>query len=72
MKLPFLLLALIPLSFAFADDARPAAIPLWSQDAPDSEARAVEPEKIDGSNVHNVHNPSITPFSPTKDATASR
>ncbi len=69
MKLPSLLLALIPLPFAFADELRPAEIPLWRQCAPGSEARAAESEKLDGSNVLNVHNPSITPFIPTKDAT---
>lgn len=42
----------------------PAAIPLWPQGAPGSEARAAEPEKTEGSNVVNVHNPSITPYVP--------
>lgn len=42
----------------------PAAIPLWPQGAPGSEARASEPEKIEGSNVCNVHNPSLTPYVP--------
>jgi acetyl esterase/lipase len=63
-----LVLPLVPITFALADD-RPAAIPLWPHGAPGSEARAAEPEKIDGNNVLNVHNPSITPFVPTKDAT---
>ncbi|MGV3663374.1 MAG: alpha/beta hydrolase [Prosthecobacter sp.] len=49
----------------------PAAIPLWPQGAPGSEARAAEPEKTEGSNVVNVHNPSITPFIPAKDATGT-
>lgn len=51
---------------AFADEP-PAALPLWPQGAPGSEARAAEPEKLDKSNVTNVHNPSITPFLPATD-----
>jgi endo-1,4-beta-xylanase len=42
----------------------PPAIPLWSGGAPGSEARANEPEQLNGSNVSNVHNPTITPFLP--------
>ncbi|WP_218280121.1 alpha/beta hydrolase [Verrucomicrobium spinosum] len=38
----------------------------WS---PGSEARRSEPEKLDGSNVSNVHNPTITPYLPAKDNT---
>jgi len=45
----------------------PAAIPLWPSGAPGSEARAAEPEKIEGSNVCSVHNPTITPFVPDAD-----
>ncbi len=51
----------------FADP--PAAIPLWEKGAPGSEARAQETETKEGSNVGNVHNPSITPFLPEKDNT---
>ena len=40
----------------------PAAIPLWPNGAPGSEKRVSEQEKIDGTNVSNVHNPTITPF----------
>jgi acetyl esterase/lipase len=47
----------------------PAAIPLWPKGAPGSEARAGEVEKVDGTNVTNVHNPSITAFIPAVDAT---
>lgn len=46
----------------------PAAIPLWTHGAPGSEKRAAEKEKVDGTNVSNVHNPTITPFLPAKDA----
>ena len=49
--------------------AQPEALPLWPHGAPGSEARVAEPEKQDGSNVMNVHNPSLTPFIPTTGAT---
>lgn len=42
----------------------PPAIPLWPQGAPGSEARRTEAEQLDGSNVSNVHNPSLTPYVP--------
>ena len=45
----------------------PAALPLWPHGAPGSEARVAEPEKLEGTNVTNVHNPSITPFLPAPD-----
>ena len=45
----------------------PAALPLWPNGAPGSEARRDEAEKIDGANVSNVHNPTITPFVPAAD-----
>lgn len=60
-------------SFAFATAAprlsaeSPAAIPLWPGGAPGSEARKDEPEKIEGSNITNLHNPSITPYLPDPD-----
>ncbi|MCE9519506.1 MAG: alpha/beta hydrolase [Verrucomicrobia bacterium] len=69
MKLPALILPLFSFTFALADDLRPAEIPLWSKGAPGSEARATEAEKIKDGDVSNVHNPSITPYIPTKDAT---
>ena len=49
----------------------PMAIPLWKKAAPGSEARAAEVESQDGSNVGNVHNPSITPFIPMKAASGT-
>ena len=64
---PLLLLSAL-CAFSSAADL-PAAIPLWPHGAPGSEARVNEPEKTDGSNVTNVHNPTITPFIPTSDAT---
>jgi len=69
MKGFFALLSLLPLIGLAADG--PAAIPLWEMGAPGSEARTSEPEKQEGSNVVNVHNPSITPFIPAKDATGT-
>ena len=45
----------------------PPAVPLWPAGAPGSEARAAEPEKIEGSNVCNVHNPTLTPYIPAAD-----
>jgi acetyl esterase/lipase len=45
----------------------PPALPLWPHGAPGSEARVAEPEKVEGTNVTNVHNPSITPFLPAPD-----
>ena len=49
----------------------PAPILLWEAGAPGSEARRGEAEKLEGSNVGNVHNPSITPYLPTKDVTGT-
>lgn len=45
----------------------PAKISLWPNGAPGSEARQSEPERSEGSNVFNVHNPSITPYLPSKE-----
>ncbi|MCC6509196.1 MAG: alpha/beta hydrolase [Pirellulaceae bacterium] len=48
--------------------AEPEPIPLWEKGAPGSEARKLEPEKIDQTNgkfdVTNVHNPSLTAYLP--------
>lgn len=65
----FLLLSVFSSHLLWADLPKdlPAAIPLWTQGAPGSEARAAEPEKIEGSNVCNVHNPSLTPYVPAAD-----
>lgn len=45
----------------------PQAIPLWPKGAPGSEARVAEAEIVEGTNVCNVHNPTITPFVPAAD-----
>lgn len=61
-----ILLAALLSSVAAAElpENLPPAIPLWPSGAPGSEARTAEPEKIEGSNVCNVHNPTITPYLP--------
>lgn len=64
------ILALLPLLAPAAE--KPAAIPLWANGAPGSEARKDELEKIEGGNIVNVHNPSITPYLPAaEDATGT-
>jgi acetyl esterase/lipase len=62
---PLLASLFLPLGLCAADT--PAALPLWAHGAPGSEARAAEPEKIEGSNVCNVHKPTITPYIPAAD-----
>ena len=56
---PLILLATLLSPLAAAN-----SFPLWPNGAPDSEARATEPETLEGSNVCNVHNPSLTPYLP--------
>ncbi len=68
MKSLFLLVSLVFTTVAPRLSAEtPAAIPLWSGGAPGSETRKDEPEKIEGSNITNVHHPSITPYLPDPD-----
>lgn len=45
----------------------PSEIPLWRDGAPGSEARKDEAEKVEGTNITNVHNPSLTPYLPDAD-----
>ena len=63
----FLLTAVVHLQAA----EQPQSLPLWREVAPGSEARKGEPERLEGSNVVNVHNPSITPFIPARNATGT-
>tara|TARA_A100001391_G_C5074896_1_gene279017 strand:- start:387 stop:1250 length:864 start_codon:yes stop_codon:yes gene_type:complete len=42
----------------------PQQIPLWAEGAPGSVDRMHEPEKWQGTNLTNVHHPSITPYLP--------
>lgn len=67
---PLLLAALLLSSTAFAAELPknlPPAIPLWHAGAPGSEARRGEAEQVDGTNICNVHNPTITPYVPASD-----
>ncbi len=56
---PLILLATLLSPLAAAEP-----LPLWPNGAPGSEARATEPETLEGTNVCNVHNPSLTPYLP--------
>jgi len=58
------LAAFAPLHAADLPKDLPAAVPLWPQGAPGSESRAAEPETIEGANVCNIHNPTLTPYVP--------
>lgn len=60
-----LALAIAPLHAAAPTD-RPI-LPLWPEGAPGSEARKAEPEKIVGSNVSNIHQPTLTVYLPPKE-----
>jgi acetyl esterase/lipase len=47
--------------------AEPLVVPLWSAGAPGSAARMAEPEKIVGTNVSNIHHPSLTVYLPARE-----
>jgi acetyl esterase/lipase len=49
-----------------AADSRPI-VPLWANGAPGSEARKSEPEKVNASNVSNIHHPTLTVYLPPRD-----
>lgn len=66
--MPTLRFALLAFSLAlplagFAADSRPI-VPLWAIGAPGSESRRAEPEKIAGTNVSNIHQPTLTVYLP--------
>ena len=42
-------------------------IPLWPNGAPGSEARKDEPEKVAGTNISNIHQPTLLAYLPPKD-----
>ena len=66
---PTAFLALCLLAFDCAYAAAPAnPLPLWPEGAPGSTARRQEPEKVTGSNVSNIHHPSLTPYWPEASA----
>jgi endo-1,4-beta-xylanase len=69
LRLPVLVAAALFSVTSLAGAGEPAAIPLWPDGAPGSELRRDEAEKQEGSNVTNVHQPTITPYLPVKDAT---
>ena len=61
----FALSVLSVVQLAAADDH--PVVPLWLNGAPGSEARKDEPEKKSGSNVNNVHFPTLTVYLPAKE-----
>ncbi len=61
---PFVLLVVLAALALPQVQAEPAPLPLWPEGAPGSEARQDEPEQIEGTNITNVHDPSITPYLP--------
>ncbi|TWT95651.1 alpha/beta hydrolase [Neorhodopirellula pilleata] len=61
------LLLFVSLAIPVAADDVPTKIPLWADGAPGSINRMNEPEVVEGSNVTNVHHPSITPYLPAAD-----
>lgn len=56
-------LAFFALTTVLAAENRPV-IPLWPNGAPGSEARKHEPEKVAGSNVSNIHQPTLIAYLP--------
>ncbi|MEQ1841598.1 MAG: alpha/beta hydrolase, partial [Verrucomicrobiales bacterium] len=62
-KKSILLVLLSAINLVNAADL-PVSLPLWAEGAPGSEARKDEPEKIDKSNITNIHHPSLTPYLP--------
>ena len=62
LAVAFVLLA-STLAHAAASTNRPI-IALWPNGAPGSEARRTEPEKMVGSNVSNIHQPTLTVYLP--------
>jgi endo-1,4-beta-xylanase len=60
-------LAFALLSVVALRAANPVVVPLWPAGAPGSAARKAEPEKIAGSNISNIHAPSVLVYLPAKD-----
>src|SRR5262249_33174259 len=67
--IPVTITVLLTAAPAFAQLPKdlPKAVPLWPNGAPGSESRMAEAEVIEGANVCNVHNPSLTPYIPDAD-----
>jgi len=55
-------LALVVTTSAAPQGQVTTTIPLWPQGAPGSEARHTEPEIVENTYIHNVHQPSLTVF----------
>ncbi|MBL9187304.1 MAG: alpha/beta hydrolase [Opitutaceae bacterium] len=66
--IPLLVSFMLATAAALAADPKPI-FPLWPAGAPGSEARRAEPEKLNatGSNVSNIHHPSLTVYLPAPD-----
>lgn len=64
---PLRLVALAAACVALLHGADAPVVPLWPAGAPGSAARMHEPEKIAGTNVSNIHHPSLTVYLPAKD-----
>lgn len=62
--LPLLLLTVVAATSPAADQP---VVRLWPKGAPGSEARQHEPEKVAGSNVSNIHHPSLTVYLPPRE-----
>ncbi|MDF1755310.1 MAG: alpha/beta hydrolase [Verrucomicrobiales bacterium] len=67
MKHYFSILALVLFTMSVSGAETPDAILLWPEGAPGSEALAEKPEQIEGTNITQVHNPSLTPYLPSPD-----
>lgn len=70
MRLPLLALSCVSLFSVLSHAAAPTdrlILPLWPAGAPGYEARKSEPEKIVGSNVSNIHQPTLTVYLPSKE-----
>jgi endo-1,4-beta-xylanase len=65
MNSPWFRLCLLLLPLLVRAYASPPVVPLWPGGAPGSETRRHEPEKVVGTNVSNIHHPSLTVYLPT-------
>jgi len=69
MKSPLLLAFTLALGLAVPLSAADAftVVPLWPEGAPGSAARRHEPEKVVGTNISNIHHPSLLAYLPPKE-----
>jgi acetyl esterase/lipase len=54
-------------TFGYSATPDRPVVPLWPNGAPGSEARKAEPEKVAGTNVSNIHHPSLIVYLPPKE-----